>query len=183
MGATLELPVRIGDLRGGTRIDPDGSALSVQWVDLPPTTPALDLQAVEVRYFAWVPVLANGLVGPHWPSGVSGPLVMGFRPRGWLPLIRMGRPEEEARGCLRRRFRPLVGGVLAAPGGEIAFETYRLPQVMRLLVAVRGLRFRLPSPLYTRLQGRVHERSTYAFLREARHELLRGLDAPDVPPA
>ena len=150
-------------LGGGTWTRPDGHVDSVQWVDVP-ARPAPDLEAVERAYFRWVPRLTADLIQPRWDSGPSGPQQIGPWPLPGVGLIRLGSPRVSDGG--RRRERPIEGGVLARPGGELVFEWFPTEAGGRLCVAVVALRPRLPRSLYVRIQRRMHERSTFGFLRE-----------------
>jgi hypothetical protein len=155
---------RPGALRGGTWTRPSGLADSVQWVDLP-ACPALDLSAVERAYFAWVPRLSAGGVRARWSEHAPGPLTLCAQPLDWPPMIRMDVPRQSS----TQRARPILGGALAHAGGSLAFELLDRSEGRRLVVAVRGLRPRLPLSVYLALQAPVHERSTNAFLRQARY--------------
>lgn len=149
-------------LSGGTWTRDSGLVDSVQWVDLP-DCPAWDLSMVERHYFAWVPRLVATMVRPHWhPS--DGSLRLAIEPFAWPPAIRMQPPLITAETWRR----PIIGGWLATPGGSLDFELRPRDGGRRLIVAVRALSPRLPEPLYYRIQSRLHERSTYAFLREMR---------------
>lgn len=149
----------------------DGTYDSVQWLDLPARAADLDLAALERAYFAWVPRIAAGAVGPvAGPGGrlSIGPLLTGARP----PAIRMAAAVERTGEGVRRRGRPILGGFLASAGGELAFELGPAPSgapstaSVRLRVALVGFRTRLPGWLYLPTQARLHVRSTFAFLRE-----------------
>jgi len=159
-------------LSGGTWTRESGLVDSVQWVDLP-DCPAWDLQSLERLYFAWVPRLVAGHVLPHWhPS--DGSLRLAIEPFAWPPAIRM----EPALVTSETWRRPIIGGWLATPGGSLDFELRARDTGRRLVVAVRGLSPRLPKPLYYRIQSRLHERSTYAFLREMRRRCRLSSAAP-----
>ncbi len=159
-----------------TQQGPQGWMQSVQWVDLgwtelalagkPPSREAfdpqaIDLEALERAYFAWVPRLCAGFVFPRWEGSGLRVEVFGS---SLLTLLEMG-PATCSEGARRR---PLLGGLLAEAGGSLAFEALPLSRGLRLRVAVRGLRPRLPVWLYFRLQARLHERTTLAFLRQAK---------------
>jgi len=150
-------------IRQALRRQPDGSVDGVEWVDLPGRLD-LDLPALEREYFdAWVPRVSAGLVGPRWSGGRADPLRIGPTPTGaWPPLIALG----AAAASPDRWRREILGGLLAKPGGTLDFEVARGRGATRLVVAVRGLRPRLPHELYFRLQARLHVRSTFGFLRE-----------------
>ena len=149
-------------LSGGTWTRDSGLVDSVQWVDLP-DCPAWDLAGLERLYFAWVPRLVASQVLPHWhPS--EGSLHLAIEPFAWPPVIRMDPPRVTSETWCR----PIVGGWLATPGGSLDFELRPRDTGARLVVAVRGLAPRLPKHLYYRIQSPLHERSTYAFLREMR---------------
>lgn len=166
-------------LSGGTWTRETGLVDSVQWVDLP-DCPGWDLADLERLYFAWVPRLVAYHVLPHYhPS--DGSLCLAIEPFGWPPAIRMDAPQLTA----ETRVRPIIGGWLAAaPGGSLDFELRPHPGGRRLVVAVRGLAPRLPKPLYYRIQSRMHERSTFAFLREMsrRCRTLNGAARSPAPP-
>lgn len=130
----------------------------MQWIDLP-RCPELDLGDLERAYFKWVPRLTVDGVRPHWSD--QG-LFLAPEPFGWPRLIRMD-PAQDEPGL---RVRAIIGGFLAGRGGAIEFELRPFPAGRRLVVAVRGLRPRLPAWLYLRLQSRMHVRSTFAFLRQ-----------------
>ncbi len=149
----------------------DGAYDSVQWLDLPARAATLDLAALERAYFAWVPRIAADAVGPvAGPGGrlSIGPLLTGARPAA----IRMAAAEERTREAVRRRGRAILGGLLASPGGELAFELGPAPRgaqsaaTIRLRVSLMGFRTRLPGAVYLATQARLHVRSTFAFLRE-----------------
>lgn len=162
-------------LSGGTWIREDGRADSVQWVDLP-DCPAWDLERLERLYFAWVPRLVASQVRPHWNDS-DGSLRLAIEPLAWPPVIRM----DPAELTSETRRRPIVGGWLATSGGSLDFELRTHGAGRRLVVAVRGLSPRLPLFLYLRIQTPLHERSTYAFLREMRRRCQRGLSASPTP--
>jgi hypothetical protein len=145
--------------RGGTWERDDGSVDSVQWIDLPGPGP-VDLAFLEPRYFAWVPRLSAGFVCPRREP--DGRLTMAVQPLHFPLAIGMGVLERDEHTL----FRPIEGGMLAAPGGRIEFVRDVREDGTRLAVAVRSLRPRLPRWLYFRLQAQLHERSTFAFLRE-----------------
>ena len=137
----------------------------MQWVDLP-DCPRWALADLERLYFAWVPRLCASHVLPRWSE--EGTLRIAIEPFGWPPAIRMERAQVEEETWVR----PIVGGWLAAPGGSLEFELRAHAQGRRLIVAVRDLSPRLPKPLYFRLQATMHERSTYAFLREMKRRCV-----------
>lgn len=149
--------------RGGTWVRPDGSIDSVQWIDLDGRAARLDLAALERAYFAWVPRISAGLMGPE-PGGAGrdAPLRLGVRPWTWPEAIRMATPGVTP----GRRSRAILGGLLAHAGGSLAFEAEPRGGLTRIRVALLGFRPRLPLAVYLRTQRRLHERSTYAFLRE-----------------
>lgn len=150
-------------LAGATRLHADGGVESVQEVLLPPG-PAPDLRALERGYYRWVPIISAGTAVPRWSSeGPDGPLAIRCWPLGWPVAIAMGPPEVVPE---RRRARPVLGGLLAHPGGEMALELEPAPGGTVLRAALRGFRPRMPWWLYRRTQVGLHERSTYAFLRE-----------------
>ncbi len=142
----------------------DRSIDSIQWIDLP-AAPPQDLATLERLYFDWVPRIGGQLAAPA--PGVPGtdrPLAIEAQVPGRLPAIRMT-PPALAPG---RRARSILGGLLAYPGGELAFEVAARPEsaTVRLTVALRQFRPRMPLPIYLLTQRRLHERSTFAFLRE-----------------
>lgn len=148
-------------LRGGTWTRPDGAVDSVQWIDLP-ARPALDLAALEADYFAWVPAMSAGLVRPEAPAlGRPARLAIGLGRAARPAMVRMEAPRLDA----WRRLRPIVGGLLAHPGGWLSFEVHARPRATRLAVCLVGFWPRLPLFVYLRTQARLHERSTFAFLR------------------
>ena len=124
----------------------------------------LDLAWVERHYFAWVPRLAGQAVHPHYLP--DGRLELAPWPLDWPRLIKMAPVVLEQDARHRRRIRPIRGGFLAKPGGSLEFELLRRPGGRRLVVAVRALSPRLPLGLYLSVQTPLHERSTFAFLRE-----------------
>jgi hypothetical protein len=70
----------------------------------------------------------------------------------------------------RRRARRIVGGLLAHAGGALAFELLPVARATRVRVALTGFRPRMPRFIYLVTQRQLHERSTFAFLRQvARH--------------
>ncbi|MCO5166084.1 MAG: hypothetical protein M9894_06915 [Planctomycetes bacterium] len=143
---------------------PDRAVDSIQWIDLP-SAPPQDLPALERLYFAWVPRIGGQLAAPDPAAvGSEAPLAIEVQAPGRPPAIRMSAPEE-APG---RRARRILGGLLAYPGGELAFELGPPPAAagVRLTVALRAFRPRMPLPVYLLTQRRLHERSTFAFLRE-----------------
>ena len=148
-------------LQGGTWRLPDGRFESIQWLDLP-VERELDLEVMERAYFAWVPRLSAEMVRPHWLAGPSGPLFLAIEPLGFPPVIRLEAPQLGE----GQRWRGILGGTLAYPGGSFGFCQLPMPGGLRLVVSVRRLRARLPDFLYLRLQTPLHERSTYASLRE-----------------
>lgn len=158
---------------GGTWVRPDGSVDSIQWLDLDArltrgARDVLDLAALERAYFAWVPRMAAGLVGPQpGRSGTDQPLRLGLLPWAWPIAIAM-RPPESTPG---RRARAILGGALAFAGGALAFELEERGDVLRVRVALTGFLPRAPLPLYLVTQRRLHERSTFAFLREVRRRV------------
>jgi hypothetical protein len=157
-GPERRSPWTPGRLAGRTWEKPDGLVDSVQWIDLT-ACPALDLAALEREYFAWVPRIAVQMVRPSYgPDG----LFLGVEPLLWPRLIRMAPAEQTA----ETRSRAIRGGFLARPGGWIAFELLPHPGGRRLVVALRDFDPRLPRWLYFRVQTRLHERSTFAFLRQ-----------------
>ena len=97
-------------------------------------------------------------------SGTDAPLAI--RPTlvpGAPAAIRMSAPEQVP----GRRARRILGGLLASESGELAFELTPGPDGRtRLTVALRAFRPRMPLFVYLRTQRRLHERSTFAFLRE-----------------
>lgn len=151
-------------LRTDTRVrasDERGQVIdSLQEVVLPGPLP--DLRGVERAYFRWVPAVSAGFAKPRFGADPDGPLTI--RVLGCLPLIRMtpaaGHPQE-------RRARTIMGGLLAHPGGELAFELEPVGGGALLRVALRGFKPRLPGWLYWATQRQLHERSSLAFLREA----------------
>lgn len=149
-------------LRGGTRLNADRSADSIQEVLLPPGPPP-DLAGLERAYFRWVPIISAGTAAPRWASGPDGPMAIVCWPLGWPVAIAMGPPRTVPE---RRRARDVLGGLLAHPGGELAFELDPVPEGTVLRVALRGFRHRMPPWIYRRTQKSLHERSTYGFLRE-----------------
>lgn len=161
-------PWRPWEPAGSTWIRTDGRADSVQWIDLPTSTP-FDLAWAERHYFAWVPRLCAHLVQPN--SLAAGELFLAPEPLAWPPLIFMRARE----GDERRRVRPIEGGFLARAGGSLDFELLERPRGLRLVVAVRGLRPRLPLLLYLALQTPMHQRSSWAFLREVRRRVAATL--------
>ena len=172
---------RAGRMAGSTWIRRDGRADSVQWLDLPGEQ-ELDLAWVERHYFAWVPRLAGQAVHPHYLP--DGGLELAPRPLDWPRLIRMAPVVSEEDAVHRRRIRPIRGGFLAKPGGSLEFELLRRPAGRRLVVAVRALSPRLPLGLYLSVQTPMHERSTFAFLREVNRRYVAqtlGLVAPQQP--
>lgn len=148
---------------GGTWVRPDGSIDSIQWIDLP-ARPAMSLAALERAYFAWVPVIGGGLAAPDpAAAGTSRPLSI-HTFAGPLAIC-MTTPEEGP----SRRSRRITGGLLAFSGGELAFEVGPAPTgsgATRVTVALTGFRPRMPRFLYWITQRQLHERSTFAFLRE-----------------
>ncbi|MBX3468180.1 MAG: hypothetical protein KF878_15015 [Planctomycetes bacterium] len=143
---------------------PDRAVDSIQWIDLP-RAPARDLATLERLYFAWVPRIGGHLAAPDGAEGSARPLTIEVQAPGRPPAIRMT-PPEEAPG---RRARRILGGLLAYAGGELAFEVGPAPERadhVRLTVALRAFRPRMPLPVYLMTQRRLHERSTFAFLRE-----------------
>ncbi|RMG09827.1 MAG: hypothetical protein D6731_18870 [Planctomycetota bacterium] len=166
-----DAPWRVETPQGGTWVREGGTVDSVQWVDLPRGLPH-DLAAVERAYFAWVPRLSMGVVRAR---AVGEGLSLGLAPLHWPIAIRLG-SAEEGEG---RRARGIEGGLLADPGGEIAFEVYPRAEGQRLAVAVRRLRPRLPRRLYFYAQAPLHERATFAFLRQAVRESARRAEAGD----
>ncbi len=155
-----EAPWCVGALQGGTWEQPDGSVDSVQWVDLPGPGD-LDLAWIEPAYFAWVPTLSVGTVLSR-QEGEE--MTLGIIPFHWPKAIRLSQPAVDADSLARS----ILGGMLAQAGGSIGFELERRPEGLRMVVAVRGLRPRLPRFLYFSLQAQLHERSTFAFLRQVR---------------
>ncbi len=145
---------------------PDGSFDNLEWLDLPPGHARLDLARLERDYFAWVPRLTAGLVRPQWREPA---LSLGLEPLHRPTLIRMDAPGDGAGA----RARPIVGGILAEPGGSFGFELHPRAEGTRLVVAVRRLRPRLPGPVYRRVQARLHVRSTWAFLRDVARQAAR----------
>lgn len=134
----------------------------MQWLDLP-ACPALSFAALEALYFAWVPRLSSGMVRPYWSGApASSSLRLGIEPLGWPCAIRMGPPARE----VERWSRPILGGLLARGAGSLDFEVLARAEGRRLVVAVRGLSPRLPRSLYYPIQSQLHERSTFAYLRE-----------------
>lgn len=98
-------------------------------------------------------------------SGTDAPLMIRPTLVPCAPAaIRMSAPEL-APG---RRARRILGGLLAYEGGELAFELASSPDGgrTRLTVALRAFRPRMPLFVYLLTQRRLHERSTFAFLRE-----------------
>jgi hypothetical protein len=155
--------------RGGTWVRPDGAVDSIQWLDLDArrargAPDVLDLAALERAYFAWVPRMAAGVVGPQrGRSGTDQPLRLGLLPWAWPVAIAM-QPPETGPG---RRARSILGGALAFAGGALAFELEPRPgDLLRVRVALTGFRPRAPLVVYLVTQRRLHERSTFAFLRE-----------------
>lgn len=143
---------------------PDRSIDSIQWIDLP-GPPRQDLATLERLYFDWVPRIGGQLAAPE--PGVAGtdrPLTIQAQVPGRLPAIRMAAPEVTP----GRRARAIMGGLLAYAGGELAFEVAPRPEdaTVRLTVALRRFKPRMPLPIYLITQRRLHERSTFAFLRE-----------------
>ena len=170
-------PWEPGHLHGGTWLRSDGTVDSVQWIDLP-GHPPLDAAALEPLYFAWVPALTAGMVRPRRQA--DGRLSIGVEPWHWPRAIRMGPADDQAAG---EHVRTIEGGVLARPGGSLGFLLHDYPHGLRLIVALRELRPRLPSWLYFRLQATLHERSTFAFLRAVRRAVDRAPDhTPDHTP-
>jgi hypothetical protein len=157
-------PWEPGKLHGGTWLRADGTVDSVQWLDLP-GHPPLDLASLETLYFRWVPALTAGLVRPR--AHPDGRLSIGIEPWHWPQAIRMAPPHVGP----GERVRPIEGGLLADAGGSIGFLIHPYPDGARLIVALRALRPRLPKWLYFRIQAAMHERSTFAFLREVRRAL------------
>lgn len=144
----------------------DRSIDSIQWIDLP-RPPAQDLASLERLYFDWVPRIGAHLAAAEpLAAGTGRPLTIEAQLPARLPAIRMTAPEQ-APG---RRARAIFGGLLAHPGGELALELTRRPGApegsVRLTVALRRFRPRLPLFVYLLTQRRLHERSTFAFLRE-----------------
>jgi hypothetical protein len=112
-----------------------------------------------------VPRIGGELAAPDpGVAGTDAPLVI--RPTlvpGAPPAIRMSAPELEP----GRRARRILGGLLAYEGGELAFELGPAPEGRtRLTVALRAFRPRMPLFVYLLTQRQLHERSTFAFLRE-----------------
>jgi len=136
----------------------------VQWVDLPGVS-SLDLAALEPAYFDWVPRLSAGFVSYRMQGGMS----LACEPFEFPTLIRM----EPAKKTETTHVREILGGMLASAGGSIGFETHERPAGLRLVVAVRGLRPRLPRWLYFIVQAQMHERSTFGFLRQIAAATLR----------
>jgi hypothetical protein len=145
-------------LRGGTWVRADGSIDSVQWVDVPGLAD-VDMDALEPRYYAWVPRLSAGGVRPH---SDGDRLLLTFQPFHTPLVICMGPLQRTERSLVRS----IDGGLLAHPGGTMGFEYEPHPEGVRLVVAMRAFRPRLPGWLYFGLQAQLHERSTFAFLRE-----------------
>ncbi|MBL4847278.1 MAG: hypothetical protein JKY65_17300 [Planctomycetes bacterium] len=104
---------------------------------------------------------------PYWSP--DGTLRLAIEPFEWPSVIRM----TEAHVGEETWARSIVGGWLAVPGGSLAFELRARPGGRRLIVAVRDLNPRLPKPLYLTVQATMHERSTFAFLREMRRRCPR----------
>jgi len=158
--------LELGRPGGGTWILEDGSVDSVQWVLLPPAVHPQPLE-VEQAYHAWGGRLCANLIGPHYPEDPQRGLQIGVHPRAWACLIRLGPLEG---GAWKSR-RPIQGGLLAHPGGHLAFELEPRAGGTVLTVAVRGLRPRMPARLYLIVQRRMHERATFAFLRQCVRQL------------
>lgn len=158
-----------GRLRGGTWVTDYGGVDSVQWVDLPGPG-NLDLAFLEPLYFAWVPCISVGTVKPRYDDSL---LSLGLVPFHWPVAIRMDEPQTTDTA----RVRSIQGGMLASGGGSIGFHALRRSEGARLVVAVRSLHPRLPLWLYFRIQARLHERSTFAFLRQVRRAWCRRANA------
>jgi hypothetical protein len=144
----------------------DGSVDSVQWVLLPPGVQP-DPLVVEQAYHAWGGRLCAHLLGPHYPGEPADGLRIGFHPKAWACLISLGPLE----GDPARSRRAIQGGLLARPGGHLAFEFEPRHGGTVLTVAVRGLRPRMPARLYQIVQRQMHERATFAFLRQCVRQL------------
>ena len=147
---------------GGTWLLDDGTFDSVQWVLLPAFEPPDPLQ-VEQAYHAWSSRITAHTVGIHYPQpDPHAALWIGFAPEPWASLIRMG-PLQGTRWSHRRM---IQGGLLAGAGGYLAFDFERRERGVVVSVAVRTLRPRMPNWLYLIVQRRLHERATFAFLRQ-----------------
>lgn len=160
--------------QGGTWVRPDGSIDSVQWIDLP-APPPQDLATLERTYFAWVPRIGGGLAGPD-PRALGTPRALSIRTFAGPEAIRMTTPEEGP----GRRARKITGGLLAFAGGELAFEVGPSPAEpggTRVTVALTGFRPRMPRFVYWLTQRQLHERSTFAFLREVARTVPRARPA------
>jgi hypothetical protein len=166
-----DAPWQPGKLCGGTWVRPDGGIDSVQWVDLEDAED-MRLDAIEREYFRWVPRLSAGMVRLR-QAGTR--LTLGIEPFHWPRVIRLAAVRETE----ELRERDIEGGFLAHPGGLLGFELRRREEGRRLVVAVRRLEPRLPRWLYFLVQAPLHERSTFAFLRQARRALEEARDGGD----
>jgi len=158
-----------------SRVDADYRVLSIEWIELPRAC-SLSLRELERAYFAWVPRISAGMVRPRW-VGDDGPLRLEVQPLGWPLAIGLSPAEETPSRLLRR----IEGGMLAHPGGYLAFSQARQDERVQLTVALVDFRPRLPRWIYLPTQRRLHVRSTYAFLREVARRERSPRVAPDVP--
>ena len=155
-----------------SRVDPDYRVVSIEWIELPRAC-ELSLRELERAYFAWVPRISAGAVRPSW-KGPEGPLHLELQSWGWPQAIRLA-PAEETPTQLKRA---IEGGLLAHPGGYLAFSQHRDGARVQLVVALVDFRPRLPRWLYLPTQRRLHVRSTYAFLREVTRRMRLGRPQP-----
>ncbi|MEZ6184770.1 MAG: hypothetical protein R3F62_07150 [Planctomycetota bacterium] len=145
-------------------------------MDRAPRACSLSLRELERAYFAWVPRISAGMVRPTW-HGDDGPLVLGLQPCGWPQAIRLA-PATVSETHLERK---IEGGLLAHPGGSLAFSQVRHGERVQLTVALMDFHPRMPRWLYLPTQRRLHVRSTYAFLREIARRERQARAAPPIP--
>jgi hypothetical protein len=111
------------------------------------------LDELDADYFAWLNRALPLVRAVARPDGVSLS-VLG------IPLIRLG----PAQSRTRELFRPILGGWLAHPGGEMAFRD----EGGRVVMAVRSYEPRLPRWVYRLTQMPAHRIvvSRFAAARE-----------------
>jgi hypothetical protein len=159
----VNVPVRPSRprLRGYTRLEA-GVVDSVQALELPPgvATGLGNLAALERLYFSWVPRLTSDLVrtAPATDAGWEGELQTRPTPTGWPLVMSLGPPV----GGPNLRRRAILGGWLAESSGSFAIER----RGDALIVAVHDFRPKMPLSLYERFQVPLHDRVSYAFLRQ-----------------